>query len=268
MPRHNLNDNKYVNLANNRPTFAVESIPSVLADLPGWMYWLNVEGNPKLPRTIRGRHNHTDASCLGTLDEVLERIRHFRMRHGIGFSFLKEFGLSYVDLDDSIHDGELTPFAADVVERLNSYCEISIGGNGLHVVVRGQVEKTQMHTSASHGKPRIEIVPFGKWMSVSGNVLGELDSIQTRQNELTALSEEVFGYRTREKPVKRTSHKPTNGLNLSSDDFRVCCMLARQGKSEAEIFHIMTTHPIYAREKLNRPDYLSRTIERAMNVSR
>ena len=155
-----------------KKTFHLDGIPDEMKQMRAWLYWIR----DKLPKTLRndpmtGKCNHTNPDCLASLEEVLARIEHFTCPHGLAFGFLREFGLTYVDLDDcrNPQTGELTEFATDVVRRLNSYTEISIGGKGLHLVVRAQVEKSRMHTKRKWAGKQIEIKSQGFYMTVSGN---------------------------------------------------------------------------------------------------
>ncbi len=78
-------------------TYNVNGIPNEMKELPGWMWWV---GN-KIPRTLRkdpatGKCNHNNPACLASLNEVLERIAQFKCKHGLAFSFLRDFGYCYL----------------------------------------------------------------------------------------------------------------------------------------------------------------------------
>ena len=143
-------------------TYNLDGIPEQMADLHGWLYWV---GN-KFPITLTkdpltGKCNHNNRDCLASLEEVLARIEQFNCPHG-AFSFRPEFGLTYVDLDDcrDPQTGQLTEFASDIVGRIDSYTEVSIGRKGLHIVWHGQVERPRMHTRTKWPGRQIEIKPF------------------------------------------------------------------------------------------------------------
>ena len=139
---------------------------------------------------------------------MLERIAQFKCKHGLAFSFLRDFGYCYVDLDDSRNPdtGELTGFASSIVKRLNSFTEISIGKAGLHVVVRGQVERTRMHTRKNWAGQQIEIKPYGCFMTVSGNRLESTPrEVQDRQSELSISTRRY----SRKSPSQRQDERKT-----------------------------------------------------------
>ncbi len=211
-------------------TYNLPGIPDEMKDLCGWMYWIG----KKIPRTITkdpvtNKCNHTNLACLASLEEVLERIQHFSCRHGLAFGFLREFGLTYIDLDDCRDPatGALTEFSSSVVERMSSYTEVSISGRGLHIVTRGQVESTRMHTRIRWAGRQIEIKPFGFYMTVSGNhLVGTPRTIEDRQAELSLIYHEVFDPEPRLKKAREKSEergpKTSTGPDLSACDLSVC----------------------------------------------
>ena len=254
-------------------SYDLNGIPDEMKLLRGWLYWV---GN-KVPKTLRrdpatNKCNHNNPACLSRLEEVLHRIRHFTSKHGLAFSFQREFGLTYIDLDDCHNPdtGELTGFASSVVERLDSYTEISIGRKGLHIVCRGQVPRPRLHTKRRWSGRQIEIKPFGFYMTVSGDQLhGTPLIIQERQSELTVPYEEIFG--DEPKPVKRRPEKnkrevrADNGLDLSACEFAICCELAKAGLNYDEIERALIADPIMNRRKWReRRDYRNKTILAAL----
>lgn len=263
-----------------RRMYNLGGIPASMAVLHGWMYWVD----NKIPKTIRtdpatGKCNHNNPYCLASIDEVLERVRNFRCRHGLAFSFQREFRLTYVDLDDCRDPatGELTEFAAGIVRRLNSYTEVSVSGKGLHIVVRGQVEKPRMHTKTRWAGRQIEIKPFNFYMTVSGDRLdGTPTDVQDRQAELSQLYDEVFGQEAgpgsqpaRRQPRVRNPPAPersADGVDLSACDFSICRDLAKTGMTAVEIEELLKDHPAMDRPKWrDREDYRRRTIQAAVN---
>lgn len=58
---------------------------------------------------------------------------------GVGFNMTKVRGLVGIDLDKCITDGQIAPWAMEIVTRAASYAEISPSGNGLRIFVKGTV---------------------------------------------------------------------------------------------------------------------------------
>ncbi|OMI34383.1 hypothetical protein SPAR_36406 [Streptomyces sparsogenes DSM 40356] len=59
---------------------------------------------------------------------------------GLGFVLSAEDRLACIDLDHALADGELLPWAREIVDRLpRTYIEVSPSGQGLHVWGYGEV---------------------------------------------------------------------------------------------------------------------------------
>lgn len=93
------------------------------------------------------------------------------LRHGIGF----EFGDSRfcgIDLDN-VRDpktGNLTDDAHKIIERLDSYTEISPSGTGVHIICKGILPKGSRKAELQPGTD-IEMYDTGRFFTVTGTVL-------------------------------------------------------------------------------------------------
>src|SRR5215207_8790613 len=106
---------------------------------------------------------------------------------GVGRVIQTEEDLVGVDLDKCLdpESGELTPWATQVIERLDSYDEVSPSGTGVKVWVRAP------STTRAHVKPGLEVYPRGRYFTVTGLTMCEGD-IKTRDEELAAIIAEEF----------------------------------------------------------------------------
>jgi hypothetical protein len=106
---------------------------------------------------------------------------------GVGRVIRAEEDLVGVDLDKCLdpESGELTPRAKAMLERLDSYAEISPSGTGVKVWVRAP------STTRAHVKPGLEVYPQGRYFTVTGLTMCEGD-IKTRDEELAAIIAEEF----------------------------------------------------------------------------
>jgi len=106
---------------------------------------------------------------------------------GVGRVIRAEKDLVGVDLDKCLdpESGELTPRAKAMLERLDSYAEISPSGTGVKVWVRAP------STTRAHVKPGLEVYPRGRYFTVTGLTMCEGD-IKTRDEELAAIIAEEF----------------------------------------------------------------------------
>ena len=106
---------------------------------------------------------------------------------GVGRVIRAEEDLVGVDLDKCLdpESGKLTPWAKAMLERLDSYAEISPSGTGVKVWVRAP------STTRAHVKPGLEVYPRGRYFTVTGLTMCEGD-IKTRDEELAAIIAEEF----------------------------------------------------------------------------
>lgn len=107
---------------------------------------------------------------------------------GVGRVIRAEEGLVGVDFDKCLdpETGELTPWAAQAIDRLDSYAEISPSLTGVKVWVKAPTN------TRAHVKPGLEIYPRGRYFTVTGIALGEAKGIEARDEELAAIIEEEF----------------------------------------------------------------------------
>jgi len=60
---------------------------------------------------------------------------------GLGYLMTGPHGVIGYDLDGCVKDGVIEPWARDIADTLDSYTELSISGNGLHIFCRGQLSE-------------------------------------------------------------------------------------------------------------------------------
>jgi len=115
----------------------MNNIPHELKVRRQFVVWGRDTKNPKRP------HGYSNGVFLAkdwqnpqnwmTFDEAMAFVA-FGQAQGVGFAF-NGSGIYGVDLDRVFIGGELIPEAQEIVDRLNSYTEWSMSGNGLHIFV-------------------------------------------------------------------------------------------------------------------------------------
>ena len=70
--------------------------------------------------------------------------------------------LAGVDFDKVVSGGEITSLAVERIKRLNSYCEPSVSGTGLHVIVRAK----PLASGIAHGG--VEMYTTGRYFTMTG----------------------------------------------------------------------------------------------------
>ncbi len=155
-----------------------EAIPAELRALP-WVLWRaepRGDGKPaKVPYCIAEpgrRASSTDPATWGTFDDAVEAYLSLvdlppdPLRGpvaGIGVVLPNGAGITCIDLDRVLGpDGQLDARAETIVERCDSWTEVSPSGHGLHVFVLGTVP----HALKAD---QIEIYSAGRFICVTGH---------------------------------------------------------------------------------------------------
>src|SRR5512133_1517063 len=127
-------------------TASYNHIPDELKSLRQWVCYRIEErdGKPtKIPyrtdRAGRGNAKSNDPSTWHTFDEVMEAVAKPKNRFdGIGFILSESDPYVFIDLDHVVENGELEPWARELIERVDSYTEYSQSGSGIHIIARAK----------------------------------------------------------------------------------------------------------------------------------
>lgn len=102
---------------------------------------------------------------------------------GMMFSLNAGDDVCVVDLDDVVdEDGNVSDEARDLVERFDTYTEFSPSGNGLHIVLRGEVPVDRTFRD-------IEVYDRGRGVTFTGRAFHDVP-VRERQGALDELVEE------------------------------------------------------------------------------
>jgi hypothetical protein len=168
----------------------VSLIPERLADLEQWICWQATERDGKATKVpIKPYHTNgtpnasaTEAGHWRDLESALAFHESDRLRtDGIGFVFALATPIVGVDLDDCRNPttGELTSWAQDIVDRLDSYSEVSPSGRGVHVIVEGELPPGR------NRRDDVEMYDEARFFTVTGDHIGETPtSVKRRQDAL------------------------------------------------------------------------------------
>lgn len=179
-----------------------DAIPESLRKRCAWVLWKEVERNghlTKVPFTTTGiEAKSTDPMTWNTFGAVVEKLG--RSNHdGIGFVFDESFELVGIDLDGCRNPitQEWAPWAREVIERFNSYTELSPSRTGAKIFCRG---KSPFATgkniklpdapviSAKH--PGIEVYHAKRYFCVTGRKLPNISGeVEERQDAIDWLAE-------------------------------------------------------------------------------
>lgn len=125
------------------------------------------DGKPtKVPYMVadpQRKASSTDPATWGTFADAVEAYQALGDRvAGVGVVLARSAGITCIDLDRVLANGRLDARAQTIVERTDSFTEISPSGTGLHVFVRGTVSR------ALKGE-QIEVYSDARYIAVTGH---------------------------------------------------------------------------------------------------
>jgi len=144
---------------------------------------------------------------------------------GIGYVFNRD--VTGVDLDHCADEQGLpNAWAQGILDRLNSYTELSPSGRGFHIFVHGPLP-------VSVKRPEIEMYDSGRYFTITGKHLeGTPDAIEDRQEQVLALHAEI----TAPRPKRAAKQQHTAPLTFSDNDLLDKAMKAKDGAKFAALW--------------------------------
>lgn len=176
------------------------NVPQVLQDRPQWLVWRFVRKSgqdkpSKMPYYLNGnlrgwpngmpphqkgvkavgtqaqpqvdQGHDLDRQALGTMQQAVGALNSGRW-DGVGFAFLPGDGLIGIDVDGAIDpiDGDMADHCQEIIDRCQSYTELSPSGKGIHVIVRGETETFKCN------KVGVEVFCGRQFFTVTGREFG------------------------------------------------------------------------------------------------
>ena len=162
------------------------------ADLTQWVVWKAVDRDGKLtkvpfdPKTGRFAKVSLD-STWGTYQQAMQTWQENDIYEGVGFVLTKADPFVFVDLDKCIDDdGTTETWAQDIIDKLNSWTEVSPSGHGYHVIVEAAMP------SGGNRSGQFECYSHGRYFTVTGDTCGDKDTIAERTAELAEIHAGIF----------------------------------------------------------------------------
>lgn len=151
---------------------------SILTALKNWVAWKfevvdgknkKVPYNPKTGYRAQPNNPDTWSSYLDACS-LAEKFSNDTPNCGIGFMFSEGCGYLGVDLDHCIDDnGSLSDIAAEIVNKLDSYTEVSPSGKGLHILCAWHSSLDSLGSERRNDNLGLEIYDNGRYFTVTGN---------------------------------------------------------------------------------------------------
>jgi hypothetical protein len=208
-------------------TITEGTIPDTIREIEQWICWREDErdGKPtKVPIKPYRTSGTPFASATGPetwrdFETALTYHRESNSRtDGVGFVFDPEAGIVGVDLDNcrDVDSEEIEKWAADIVDRLDSYTEISPSGTGIHVLVKGELPPGR------NRRGDVEIYDRDRFFTVTGAHVAETpQEVARRQDSLLAIHHEFVqtsGDDETTTLTEVTERAASNGASQDGDD--------------------------------------------------
>ncbi|RZV05263.1 hypothetical protein BDK88_4289 [Natrinema hispanicum] len=170
---------------------AVSVLPEELRERDQWVCWKEEprDGKPtKIPVTPGSGAfaSSTDPETWASFETALE-YADTGNADGIGFVFTDDDPIVGVDLDDCRDPAsdDVDDIALDIIERLDSYTEISPSGTGFHVLIKGELP------DGRNRRGSIELYDTARFFTVTGDYLEDTPArVARRQDALVAIHRE------------------------------------------------------------------------------
>ncbi len=136
---------------------------------------------------------------------------------GIGLAFTGEEPFSGVDIDSCLKSGNLTPQAKEIIDRLNSYTEVSPSGTGLRIIGRGKLPegdnggKCGDYEAYSGGKDG------ARFLTMTGVVFDGKQTIREFSSDLAWFRKNYATSKPKEKPSPRGQQEARQSSGPLSD---------------------------------------------------
>jgi hypothetical protein len=273
-----------------------DQIPEELRALRNWVVWKlekrtggrGVVHTTKVPYSAQSnKHAKTNSpatwSDFGTATEALKR-----GYEGLGFCLVAPY--VGVDLDGCRPDGTDEPWAARIINDLDSYSELSPSGTGVHVIAKGELPdgKRQKDMGGDHHGVGLYDAARGRYLTMTGCRIRGNGTIAERTAELAAIHARLFP--PKEKPGAEASPDADDELlerarkakdggkfsrlwngqwegdyaSASEADLALCMKLAFWTRRDAARIDALFRQSLLMREKWNRADYRQATIATAI----
>lgn len=192
-------------------SYHFENIPQELKDRNQWVLWKHrcIKNRwVKIPYQIDGEEaDHGDPTTWTTY-EAVETVFQTGRFHGIGYVFSKDDPYTGIDLDNKEQNPNLKSIHRTIVERLNTYCEKSPSGTGVHLICRGELADDYQQRSDANG---IEMYQETRFFTMTGHLMRITErhaTIEERRGVLKAIQREFM--KSKRKPKTKVAYLPTN----------------------------------------------------------
>ncbi|MFC6890324.1 hypothetical protein [Halorubrum trueperi] len=202
----------------SEPPLVVSECPEKLREREQWVCWREEERDDKLTKipvipATGGFASSTDPETWDSLETALE---YTETEHadGVGFVFTDNDPIVGVDLDDcrDPETGDVDDVALDIIERLDSYTEVSPSGTGYHVLIKGDLP------DGRNRRGSIELYDTARFFTVTGDHVGRTPTrVARRQDALDAIHREYVQNIERDTTPESRQRGDADGQSATND---------------------------------------------------
>ncbi|WP_224337932.1 hypothetical protein [Haloprofundus halobius] len=192
-------------------------LPDVLVERDQWVCWRSEKRGGKSTKVpvepgVGSFASSTDSETWSDFETALEYLQSGGA-DGLGFVFTDEDPIVGIDLDDcrDPESGDVDEDAQDIIERLDSYTEVSPSGSGFHVLVQGELP------DGRNRRGKIECYDNARFFTVTGkHVDGTPQVAKRRQDAVAGIHREYIS----DVSESQSRHSPKT-VTASEDDSSV-----------------------------------------------
>ncbi|WP_058567797.1 phage NrS-1 polymerase family protein [Haloferax marisrubri] len=203
-----------------------EKLPPELVERDQWVCWRSEKRDGKQTKipVVPGEGSFassTDPDTWSDFETALDFVTN-RNADGIGFVFTEDDPIVGVDLDDcrDPETGDVDDDAQDIIDRLDSYTEVSPSGTGYHVLIKGELP------DGRNRRGHIELYDTARFFTVTGDRVSDTSGhVKRRQDALEAIHREYVQLHSENKDPERDEHtsvrddaKTTPTIDLEDDE--------------------------------------------------
>jgi len=168
-------------------------LPDALTTRAQWLCWRAEERDGKMTKipvdpTTGEFASTTDSDTWSDFETARDRVTSSSAAaDGLGFVFTDDDPIVGVDLDDCRipETGKTREWATDIIDRLDSFTEVSPSGTGYHVLVEGTLPEGR------NRKDDIELYETARFFTVTGDhVDGTPTTVEAHEQSLRAIHQE------------------------------------------------------------------------------
>ena len=281
-------------------TLSIKKLLRELVGLKQLVTWKFEERNGKKIKVLynpitKRRAKVNDPKTWGTYAQAQKVAHQF---DGIGFVFAKDDPFTGIDLDKCLKNSKVDKFAQEIIDRFDSYWEISVSGTGFHCLIKGKIPdeyRTGKGTGRRDGP--LEIYDNGRYFTVSGDVYKQTP-VNDCQSELEVLMAEKFSKAPNKSkntiikiPDEAPSALPANSLksllkdqkfkdiwehNIDQDSMSeydlslvIRTIKLKPDWNDEKLWSLIISHRMHYEDadKAYRKDYIERTLKKARDIN-